>query len=141
MDIPGEWIVGVGTFIGTCVTAGIAFASNRMERADQTATKLMNTKDTQIDVLSKQITQIVSDKDTQIDTLNTQIENLSKSLTKKSEDHAATVERLMGVTVGKVEEWSDKQLTLQDKALSIITDLTNEVRKLNKGVNNEGRGK
>lgn len=74
---------------------------------------------------------VVDGKDEIIKLKDERIEAFSKALSKKSDEHAAKIQELMGLTLGKVEEWSAKQERLLDRALTVQAEFTAEVRKLN----------
>ena len=74
--------------------------------------------------------EVVDDKDVIISQKDERIEELSKELSRKSDSHAEKIQELMGMTLDKVEGWSEKQERLLDRALTVQAEFTAEVRKL-----------
>lgn len=58
------------------------------------------------------------------------ITELQKELSRKSDEHAAKIQELMGITIEKVEDLGQKTESLLDRALTTQAEFTAEVRRL-----------
>lgn len=84
---------------------------------------------------------IVDDKDDLIKTKDDSYENLrkekdlaiealSKTLSKKSDEHAEKIQELMQLTLTKVEEQGEKTEEILSRALNVTSEITGELRSL-----------
>ena len=71
---------------------------------------------------------VVDDKDDLIRGKDERIEELSKDLSRKSDQHAEKIEELMTLVVDKVEAWSGKLESVLDRSLKVQAEFTAEVR-------------
>ena len=59
-----------------------------------------------------------------------QVEALSKKLSTKSDEHAAKIQELMQLALSKVESMGDKNEALLDRALKVMAEFTQELRRI-----------
>lgn len=92
-------------------------------------------------------TKVVDDKDLLIDQKDQRIEDLSKELSRKSDQHAEKIQELMTLVVAKVEAWSEKLETVLDRSLKVqagftveVREFTDTLRKLRMGCPKAGTG-
>lgn len=71
---------------------------------------------------------VVDDKDDLIEKKDERIEELSKELSRKSDQHAEKIEELMTLVVDKVESWSGKLEQVLDRSLTVQATFAAEVR-------------
>jgi DNA-binding ferritin-like protein len=69
-----------------------------------------------------------------LDGKDAKIEELSKALSKKSDEFAEKIQELLTLTLEKAEEAGDKNATLVEKMVEKVAAFTDEVRKLSTAI-------
>lgn len=143
------WILaGLGAAISAATKALWSYWTSREEKKRAGWIKVVEDKDTLItqkdaalatansegDAALKELRQELMESFlSSLKTKDEMIANLSKKLSEKSDEQAATIQRLMNLTLEKVEGWGDKFRNSQGEFAVVIRELANELQKINNG--------
>ena len=116
IEIDTSWIIGGGTIIGGGAGGALKLIWSYWTKREGEKRKAWK--------------KIVDDKDLLIKDKDERIEELSKDLSRKSDQHAEKIEQLMNITLDKMEAQQDKNEKLLDRTLSVQAEFTAEVKNL-----------
>jgi molybdopterin converting factor small subunit len=144
MEIPSEGLVTAG-FVLCGLGAGAVkffFEHRELKKKDRSTVavhKLLEEREKTIGALRAHIgeleKQVEESRRAQsyrevLDAKDQKLEDLSKALSKKSDEFAVKIQELLTLTLEKAEEAGDKNATLVERMVEKVAAFTDEVRKL-----------